>query len=205
MASRSIYEAVRIERRSGRHSIDFSVKTDEKSLGFYTSLKNAEKAIAKCIKDFEDSAGWTYGLVGFYVTEFKLDRMLKEKDVWSSIYESQRTYTKDGKPFSFSFFPSDWKEGIYGGTLENAIKFNVGDYAWMNCGQKIVPVKVLARPLTPKEWANKFDFLSDASDDCYLVMTPSGHVHPQTVDLFPIDEKLPLKVIKQIEAAEKEY
>ena len=200
-----IFEATRVERASIKHGNDFSMKVEEHSLGFFSSKENAEKAIAKCIKDFADAEGWTYGLAGFFVEKYCIDRTLQEKDTWASISEARWSYTKDGKPFSYSLFSSDWKEGEYSGTPEDAIKFKVGDYAWVYMCKTFVPAKILDTPFTPERWKEKFNFASDASDDCYLAMCPNGHDHPQTVHVFPMDETLPQKIVDAIDAAEKEY
>ena len=58
--------------------------------------------------------------------------MLFENDVWSSIYEREWFYMKDGMP-------------------TGAIKFNVGDYAWAYIRGKFVPVKVIGLPYTPDQ------------------------------------------------------
>lgn len=206
MKSNFTYRAIKIEKESSRHGKDFSFKVEDHELGLFSSKKAAEAAILQCVKDYANDDGWTYGLAAFYVKKIKLDKALEMKSTWEMpISEEEWSYTKDGKLFTYTPFASNWEKGKYLGTPPDAIKFKVGDYAWTYMCGRFVPAKVLATPFTPEEWKKKFGFASDASDDCYLVMYPHGHDHPQTVDLFPIDEKLPLKVIRQIEAAEKEY
>ena len=200
-----VYEVTKIERTSNQYGHGFSMKVEAKSIGLFSSKDNAELAIAKCVKDVSEAKGWAYDLVGFYVEKYQLDRTLSAPDTWSSISEENWSYTKDGKQLSYSPFSSDWKDGKYLGTDPENIKFKVGDYVWAYMCGRFVPAKVCALPYTPEEWAKKFNFASDASDDCYLVMCPNGHDHPQTIDVFPMDRVLPKAVIDAIEACSKEY
>lgn len=202
--ARKVYMAIRLVNQSGRHSRGFSLAVEKEEFGVYGSLKNAEKAIAKCVRDFAD-CDWGPRLLGFFVKEIRVNRMLFEKDVWCPIYERKWSYTKDGKPFAYSPFSSDWRDDAYAGTPPDAIKFNVGDYAWAYMFGKFIPVKVISQPYTPDRWKKKFNFASDASDDCYLVIMADGHDHPPTCSLFPMDEEIPGKIITLIEDREKKY
>lgn len=199
-----VYIATRLTNESGRHCRGFARAVDEKDFGVYSTKKNAEKAIAKCVANFRE-CDWGQRLLGFFVREVRVNRMLFENDVWSSIYEQEWSYTKDGMPFAYSPFSSDWRDGAYAGTPPDAIKFNVGDYAWAYIRGKFVPVKVIALPYTPDRWKKKFKFASDVSDDCYLVMAIDGHDHPPTCSLFPMDEEIPGKIMALIEDREKKY
>ena len=203
--SKKIYEAYRIERESSRHGRDFSMKVETKSIGVFSSKKKAEKAIKMSVRDFDKAGDWVYGLCGFYVEEILLDRILSEKDAWSRICEAKWSYTKDGEPFSYSPFSTDWKEGGYSGTPEDAIRFKTGDWAWMHGYGRFVPVKVLEPPYTPERWKKKFNFASDASDDCYLVIAPDMHDHPQTLALFPMNGEPPGRIITLVEDMERKY
>ena len=199
-----VYIATRLTNESGRHCRGFAWAVDKKDFGVYSTKKNAEKAIAKCVADFR-GCDWGPRLLGFFVREVRVNRMLFENDVWLPIHEREWSYTKDGKPFAYSPFSSDWGAGAYAGTPPDAIKFNVGDYAWAYMCGKFVPVKVISQPYTPDQWKKKFNFTSDASDDCYLVIAMDGHDHPPTCSLFPMDEEIPGKIIALIEDKEKKY
>lgn len=199
-----VYIATRLTNESGRHCRGFAWTVDKKDFGIYSTKKNAEKAIAKCVADFRE-CDWGPRLLGFFVREVRINRMLFENDVWSPIYEQEWSYTKDGKSFAYSPFSSDWQDRAYAGTPPDAIKFNVGDYAWAYICGKFVPVKVISQPYTPDQWKKKFKFASDASDDCYLVIAMDGHDHPSTCSLFPMDEEIPGKIISLIEDREKKY
>lgn len=206
MKSQFIYQAKKIERESNRHGKGYSIKVKERSLGMFSSKNAAEEAILKCVNDYKHDNGWTYGLTGFYVKKYMLDQALALPDTWRMpITEEEWSYTKDGKQFSYTPFSSDWKDGEYSGTSPDAIKFKVGDFAWSYTCGSFMPVRVLATPYTPEEWKKKFKFASDASDDCYLVIDAFGHDHPQTINLFPIDETLPQSVIDAMDKAEHEY
>lgn len=199
-----VYIATRLTNESGRHCRGFELTVDKKDFGVYSTKKNAEKAIAKCVADSR-GCGCGPRLLGFFVREVRVDRMLSENDVWLPIYEQEWSYTKDGRPFAYSPFSSDWRDGAYAGTPPDAIKFNVGDYAWAYTCGKFVPVKVFSRPYTPDQWKKKFKFASDASDDCYLVIAMDGHDHPSTCSLFPMDEEIPGKIMALIEDREKKF
>lgn len=199
-----VYIATRLTNESGRHCRGFAWAVDEKDFGVYSTKKNAEKAIAECVADSR-GCDWEPRLLGFFVREVRVNRMLFENDVWLPIYEQEWSYTKDGKPFAYSPFSSDWRDGAYAGTPPDAIKFDVGDYAWAYIHGKFVPVKVIGQPYTPDRWKKKFKFASDASDDCYLVIAMDGHYHPPTCSLFPMDEEIPGKITALIEDREKKY
>ena len=199
-----VYIATRLTNESGRHCRGFAWAVDKKDLGVYSTRKNAEKAIAKCVADFCE-CDWGPRLLGFFVREVRVNRMLLENDVWLPIHEREWSYMKDGEPFAYSPFSSDWRDGAYAGTPPDAIRFNVGDYAWAYICRKFVPVKVISQPYTPDKWKKKFKFASDASDDCYLVISINGHDHPPTCSLFPMDEEIPGKIMALIEDREKKY
>ena len=165
-----VYIATRLTNESGRHCRGFVWAVDEKDFGVYSTKKNTEKAIAKCVANFRE-CDWGLRLLGFFVREVRVNRMLLENDVWLPIHEQEWSYTKDGMPFAYSPFSSDWRAGAYAGISPDAIKFNVGDYAWAYICGKFVPVKVISQPYTPDQWKKKFKFTSDASDDCYLVIS----------------------------------
>ena len=191
--------------KSRRRCRGFSLKADWKNAGVYSTLKKAEKAVAKCVEDFKACSDWTPDILGFYVREFRVDRMLYEKDMWNDVYEREWSYTKDGKPFSYSPFSSDWLDGAYSGTPAGAIRFRVGDYVWVHMSGKFIPAKVVYLPYTQEEWKKKFKFASDASDDCYTVVMEDGHYHPRMCSLFPMDEEIPGKIMALIEDREKKY
>jgi len=203
--SRSVYIVKRLTNESRRRCRGFSLKVDQEDIGAYGTLKKAEKAVAKCVEDFRAGSDWAPDLLGFYVREFRVDRMLYEKDMWNDVYEREWSYTKDGKPFSHSPFSSDWRDGAYSGTPPDAIRFKAGDWAWAYICGKFAPAKVVSRPYTPAEWRKKFKFASDASDDCYLVVTADGHDHPATCSLFPMDEEIPARIRMLIEDRERKY
>ena len=201
-----VYKAIKIEKESNRYGKDFSFKVESREIGLFSTKENAESAILQCVKDYANDNGWTYGLAAFYVKKIKLDKALTMKSTWEMpISEEEWSYTKDGKQFTYTPFASNWEEGKYLGTPPDAIKFKIDDYAWAYMCGRFVPVKVIATPYTPEEWKKKFNFVSDASDDCYLVMNPCGHDHPQTIDLFPLDVTLPQRILDSIESAEHEY
>ena len=204
MSGRSVYIATRLVNKSGRHCRGFSLAADKEDFGVYSTRRNAEKAIAMCVSDF-GKCDWGPRLLGFFVREVRVNRMLSESDAWSNIYEREWSYTKDGRPFSYSPFSSDWRDKAYAGTPPDAIKFEAGDYAWAYMGGKFVPAKVVAQPYTPEKWKEEFDFASDASDDCYLVVAMDGHDHPPTCSLFPMDEEIPGRITALIEDREKKY
>ena len=199
-----VYIATRLTNESGRHCRGFARAVDEKDFGVYSTKKNAEKAIAKCVANFRE-CDWGQRLLGFFVREVRIDRMLYEKDMWNDVYEREWSYTKDGKPFSYSPFSSDWLDGAYSGTPADAIRFRAGDYVWVHMLGKFIPAKVVYLPYTQEEWKKKFKFASDASDDCYTVVMEDGHCHPPTCSLFPMDEEIPGKIIALIEDREKKY
>lgn len=203
--ARKIYEAFRIERESSKHGRDFSMKVKTRPFGAFSSRKKAEKAIAMSVRDFKDAGDYTYGLCGFYVEEILLDRTLSDKDAWSRVCEARWSYTKDGEQFSYSPFSTDWKDEGYSGTPADAIRFKPGDWAWMHGYDRFIPVKVLKQPLTPEQWKKKFNFVSDASDDCYLVIAPDMHDHPQTLALFPMNGEPPGRIITLVEDMERKY
>ena len=199
-----VYIVTKLTNESGRHCRGFEWTVDKKDIGIYSTKKNAEKAIVKCVTDFS-KCDCSPRLLGFFIREVRVNRALFENDDWLLIYEQEWSYTKDGKPFTYSPFSSDCRTGVYIGTPPDAIKFNVGDYAWAYMWGKFVPVKVVCLPYTPDEWKKRFNFASDASDDRYVVMTADGHDHPLTCSLFPMDEEIPSKIIALIEDREKKY
>ena len=206
MKSNFVYKAIKVVRESNRYGKDFSFTVDSREIGLFSTKENAESAILQCVKDYANDGGWTYGLAAFYVKKIKLDKALAMKSTWDMpITEEEWSYTKDGKLFTYTPFASNWEEDKYLGTPPDAIKFKAGDYAWAYMHGRFVPVKVITPPFTPEEWKKKFGFASDASDDCYLVMNPYGHDHPQTINLFPMDKTLPKHIIDNIEAAHYEY
>jgi len=206
MANRKIYQAIRIEKTSGRRCPDFSVKVEERQFGLFSSRKNAEKAITACVRDFEAAGEYSSGLAGFYVEEYSVDKMLSMPDMWLPVKDAVWSYTADGKPFSYSLFSSDWNIESYAGTPPDAIMFKTGDYAWAHFRGRFMPVRVLAAPYTPEEWRKKFGSRrSDASDDCYLAIGADGHLHPPTETLFPVDAEIPGKIIALIEDREKKF
>lgn len=206
MKSNFVYKAIKVERESNRYGKDFSFTVDSREIGLFSTKEAAESTILRCVKEYENDNGWTYGLAGFYVKKIMLDKALAVKSVWDMpITDEEWSYTKDGKQFTYTPFASNWEEGKYLGTPPDAIKFKAGDYAWAYMHGRFVPVKVITPPFTPEEWKKKFGFASDASDDCYLVMNPYGHDHPQTINLFPMDKTLPQRILDNIEAAHYEY
>ena len=204
-----VFKAVKLERATERRCRDYSIKIDERSIGLFSSRAAAEKAVAKCVKDYASAAesGWgaSYQLAGFFVEKYALDGMLSRKDTWTDVVEATWSYDKDGRPVSYSPFSTDYKDGRYSGTSPDAIKFKKGDYVYAYARGRFTPARVDTPPFTPEEWKKKFKFASDASDDCYLVMCAGGHDHPQTVNVFPLDVALPAAVVAKIDAAEDEY
>lgn len=199
-----IYVAEALEAASGRRCRDFSYKVRKSCLGLFSSKKKAERALAMSVADH--MSPYAVGrLLCFFVYEVIPDRTLTARDAWSFVKEKTWSYTPDGRQFSYSPFSTDWEDERYCGTPEDAIRFKPGDYAWAHMYGRFVPVKVAARPYTPPEWRKKFRRMSDASDDCYLVVAADGHEHPPTCSLFPMDAEIPGKIIALIEDREKKY
>ena len=204
--SRKAYIVLKLENRSGRHCKDFSMKAEKSELGVYGSKKNAEKFIAKCVEASSLEGLFAPSrILGFFVKEVEVDRMLRADDAWCSIYERVWSYTPDGRPFSYTPFSSAWDDGAYEGTPPDAVKFGPGDWAWTYDWSRFSLVKVLEPPYTPEQWRKKFKFASDASDDCYLAVGVNGHRHPPTYSLFPADEEIPARIKALIEDRERKY
>jgi hypothetical protein len=200
---KKVYTLTKIIRKTNRYGKDFSFYIENIDLGIFSSKKQSEKFIQICVEGHNTDN--YIELVGFFIKEIIIDRLSSKNDIWDSIYEKIWSYTKDGKIFSYSLFSSDWNEQKYFGTPDDAIKFKIGDYAWKYAYDKMILVKIVNLPYNQIEWKNKFNFMSDGSDDCYTVVTTNSHCHPLTCTLFPIDKVIPKKIISLINKSENNY
>lgn len=190
---------------------DFSFKAIEEEFGVFSTKAKAEKHIKNCVKDFSD-AGDICSIVGFFIEERILDYDLDNKNgTWYPTTNSVWSYLRNGDLFSYSLFTSDWKTKCYRGTPKDAIKFKVGDFAWLFNNKKIILVKIIELPFTREKWIdiiekkNGHEVWSDSSDDCYLAISLIGHVHPATETLFPFNREIPNDIIDKFNQCEKKF
>ena len=173
------------------------------SLGAYTTLEKAEKAMQRVVKSWDmESDTFCY-----IITERKLNPKPNEEDV-----VGVRTYLPDGSWYEENMADRD---GVFRGRPDERIRFKIGDIAEVLYGD-VVELAIIGNTPPSLEFAEQMrkrrlgngvtdEFFMDKFDDSYTIYDthPGGHTHVESQFVFPtrkpVSEKLVQKLKEQME------
>ncbi len=173
------------------------------SLGAYTTLEKAEKAMMRVVKNWDtDEDNYC-----FIITERKLNPKPNEEDV-----VGVRTYLPDGSWYEENMADRD---GVFRGRPDERIRFKIGDIAEVLYGD-VVELAIIGNTPPSLEFAEQMrkrrlgngvtdEFFMDKFDDSYTIYDthPGGHTHVESQFVFPtrkpVSEKLVQKLKEQME------
>lgn len=195
MTMKTIFKAELITLHGNRYPVK---TTNQELLGYYSSLKMAEKAIAKDVKDS------TPDIIAcdfcYIVWEWVLDAIRKTGRYADRYYEpiSIRTYTPDGKFYEQNLVDRD---GFFRGRPKDKQRFKEGDIVEVFDFDEAILGIVVGAPPTPevvesirqsaiKDGHLKKDewYWMDSGDDQYTVLPASwkgAHTHVEAQFVFP--------------------
>ena len=173
------------------------------SLGAYTTLEKAEKAMMRVVKNWDTDEG-NYC---FIITERKLNPKPDKEDV-----VGVRTYLPDGSWYEENMVGQD---GVFRGRPNERIRFKIGDVVEVLYG-KTVELAIVGNTPPSLEFAEQMrqrrlekgmtdGFFMDKFDDSYTIYDtrPGGHTHVESQFVFPtrkpVSEKLFQKLKEQME------
>ena len=173
------------------------------SLGAYTTLEKAEKAMMRVVKNWDtDEDNYC-----FIITERKLNPKPDKEDV-----VGVRTYLPDGSWYEENMVGRD---GVFRGRPNERIRFKIGDVVEVLYG-KTVELAIVGNTPPSLEFAEQMrkrrlgngvtdEFFMDKFDDSYTIYDthPGGHTHVESLFVFPtrkpVSEKLVQKLKEQME------
>ncbi len=173
------------------------------SLGAYTTLEKAEKAMMRVVKNWDtDEDNYC-----FIITERKLNPKPDKEDV-----VGVRTYLPDGSWYEENMVGQD---GVFRGRPNERIRFKIGDVVEVLYG-KTVELAIVGNTPPSLEFAEQMrkrrlgngvtdEFFMDKFDDSYTIYDthPGGHTHVESQFVFPtrkpVSEKLVQKLKEQLE------
>lgn len=173
------------------------------SLGAYTTLEKAEKAMMRVVKNWDtDEDNYC-----FIITERKLNPKPDKEDV-----VGVRTYLPDGSWYEENMVGQD---GVFRGRPNERIRFKIGDVVEVLYG-KTVELAIVGNTPPSLEFAEQMrqrrlekgmtdGFFMDKFDDSYTIYDtrPGGHTHFESQFVFPtrkpVSEKLVQKLKEQLE------
>ena len=173
------------------------------SLGAYTTLEKAEKAMMRVVKNWDtDEDNYC-----FIITERKLNPKPDKEDV-----VGVRTYLPDGSWYEENMVGQD---GVFRGRPNERIRFKIGDVVEVLYG-KTVELAIVGNTPPSLEFAEQMrqrrlekgmtdGFFMDKFDDSYTIYDtrPGGHTHVESQFVFPtrkpVSEKLVQKLKEQME------
>lgn len=173
------------------------------SLGAYTTLEKAEKAMMRVVKNWDtDEDNYC-----FIITERKLNPKPDKEDV-----VGVRTYLPDGSWYEENMADRD---GVFRGRPDERIRFKIGDIAEVLYGD-VVELAIIGNTPPSLEFAEQMrkrrlgngvtdEFFMDKFDDSYTIYDthPGGHTHVESQFVFPtrkpVSEKLVQKLKEQME------
>ena len=173
------------------------------SLGAYTTLEKAEKAMMRVVKNWDtDEDNYC-----FIITERKLNPKPDKEDV-----VGVRTYLPDGSWYEENMVGRD---GVFRGRPKERIRFKIGDVVEVLYGKTVElaivgntpPSLELAEQMRKRRLGNGVtdEFFMDKFDDSYTIYDtcPGGHTHVESQFVFPtrkrVSEKLVQKLKEQLE------
>ena len=173
------------------------------SLGAYTTLEKAEKAMQKVVKSW----GMESDTFCYIITERKLNPKPNEEDV-----VGVRTYLPDGSWYEENMADRD---GVFRGRPKERIRFKIGDVVEVLYGGA-VELAIIGNTPPSLEFAEQMrkrrlgngvtdEFFMDKFDDSYTIYDthPGGHTHVESQFVFPtrkpVSEKLVQKLKEQME------
>ena len=173
------------------------------SLGAYTTLEKAEKAMMRVVKNWDtDEDNYC-----FIITERKLNPKPDKEDV-----VGVRTYLPDGSWYEENMVGQD---GVFRGRPNERIRFKIGDVVEVLYG-KTAELAIVGNTPPSLEFAEQMrqrrlekgmtdGFFMDKFDDSYTIYDtrPGGHTHVESQFVFPtrkpVSEKLVQKLKEQLE------
>ena len=173
------------------------------SLGAYTTLEKAEKAMMRVVKNWDtDEDNYC-----FIITERKLNPKPDKEDM-----VGVRTYLPDGSWYEENMVGQD---GVFRGRPNERIRFKIGDVVEVLYG-KTVELAIVGNTPPSLEFAEQMrqrrlekgmtdGFFMDKFDDSYTIYDtrPGGHTHVESQFVFPtrkpVSEKLVQKLKEQME------
>ena len=173
------------------------------SLGAYTTLEKAEKAMMRVVKNWDtDEDNYC-----FIITERKLNPKPDKEDV-----VGVRTYLPDGSWYEENMVGQD---GVFRGRPNERIRFKIGDVVEVLYG-KTVELAIVGNTPPSLEFTEQMrkrrlgngvtdEFFMDKFDDSYTIYDthPGGHTHVESQFVFPtrkpVSEKLVQKLKEQME------
>ena len=173
------------------------------SLGAYTTLEKAEKAMMRVVKNWDtDEDNYC-----FIITERKLNPKPDKEDM-----VGVRTYLPDGSWYEENMVGRD---GVFRGRPKERIRFKIGDVVEVLYG-KTVKLAIVGNTPPSLEFAEQMrqrrlekgmtdGFFMDKFDDSYTIYDthPGGHTHVESQFVFPtrkpVSEKLVQKLKEQLE------
>ena len=173
------------------------------SLGAYTTLEKAEKAMMRVVKNWDtDEDNYC-----FIITERKLNPKPQEEDM-----VGVRTYLPDGSWYEENMVGRD---GVFRGRPKERIRFKIGDVVEVLYGGA-VELAIIGNTPPSLEFAEQMrqrrlekgmtdGFFMDKFDDSYTIYDtrPGGHTHVESQFVFPtrkpVSEKLVQKLKEQME------
>ena len=173
------------------------------SLGAYTTLEKAEKAMIRVVKNWDtDEDNYC-----FIITERKLNPKPDKEDM-----VGVRTYLPDGSWYEENMVGRD---GVFRGRPKERIRFKIGDVVEVLYG-KTVELAIVGNTPPSLEFAEQMrqrrlekgvtdEFFMDKFDDSYTIYDthPGGHTHVESQFVFPtrkpVSEKLVQKLKEQLE------
>ena len=173
------------------------------SLGAYTTLEKAEKAMQKVVKSW----GMESDTFCYIITERKLNPKPNEEDV-----VGVRTYLPDGSWYEENMADRD---GVFRGRPKERIRFKIGDVVEVLYGGA-VELAIIGNTPPSLEFAEQMrkrrlgngvtdEFFMDKFEDSYTIYDthPGGHTHVESQFVFPtrkpVSEKLVQKLKEQME------
>ena len=198
---KTIYEIELISTHGTRYPV--RKRLYNLSLGAYTTLEKAEKAMMRVVKNWDtDEDNYC-----FIITERKLNPKPDKEDV-----VGVRTYLPDGSWYEENMVGQD---GVFRGRPNERIRFKIGDVVEVLYG-KTVELAIVGNTPPSLEFAEQMrkrrlgngvtdEFFMDKFDDSYTIYDthPGGHTHVESQFVFPtrkpVSEKLVQKLKEQME------
>lgn len=168
------------------------------SLGAYTTLEKAEKAMMRVVKNWDtDEDNYC-----FIITERKLNPKPDKEDV-----VGVRTYLPDGSWYEENMVGQD---GVFRGRPNERIRFKIGDVVEVLYG-KTVELAIVGNTPPSLEFAEQMrkrrlgngvtdEFFMDKFDDSYTIYDthPGGHTHVESQFVFPTRKPVSKKLVQKL-------
>lgn len=162
---------------------DLTVGLTNHELGVFSTREKAEKMIADWLDHIKS---WDMLILGFTLVEKIVDGAFRGQFHEISEFESVWAYDGNGKFLCDSLYDDACMIPFRG--RETPVKQNVGDIAFVYCGNYAIPALVVDLPPSRDWWRSniKNDFAGDCTDDSYTIIRwQYGHDHPKSTSVFP--------------------